>query len=349
MKILSKFSIILILVSFLFVGCGGDDDDDLIGPGGAALGLSAMSPGDWAEHRSPEGDRDISKYLGEDTWQGQQCILIEMESYYDAEVTIVQMWMDKVTGEAVLFLIEMDGEVMSMDLSTPPDVPGEDEPWEDPKTQKIGTEKYTTPTGKTVEATVYQTQTTYGLSEDWVSSEVPFNSVKSLIDGRLESSLYNYGGGATRSITRQEAENAKPFGFPTIPGGNDPVTPDPGTPVTPDPDTPVVPDPGIVGGGGVVITVGQGARPTITVSEPVQYLSIMIGFIPVWGFESPEDPGDPAAASFAGPFKYGVVPNGAKDNTDPNPPDLVAGQTYTIQVIAWKGLLPTMGSLTFTR
>ncbi len=338
-------SIAVILMACLFAGCGDDDDDanDIIGPGGP-MGLASMKPGDWAEHRSPEGDRDISKYLGEDTWQGRSCTILEFESYYQGQLSVNQMWMDNTTGEIALFLIKENGKVMYMDLSFPTDVPGESENWEQPTTQKIGSEKYTTPTGKTVEATIYQTQTGFGTSEDWVSSEVPFESVKSLTGGQLISSLYDYGTGATRNISKQEAENAEPFSFglPDIPGGDTPVTPDPGVP------DPGVPDPGIPGGGGVVITVGAGPRPTISVSQPIQFLSITKGFMPVWGFESPEDLGDPAARAFAGPFKYGVVPNGAKED-DPNPPDLVAGQTYNIQVIAWAGFLPVIGNLTFTR
>ncbi len=341
MKIFSVFSITIILMACLFAGCGGDDDDDIVGPDGAGgvMGFGSMKPGDWAEHRTPEGYRDISKYLGEDTWQGRSCTLIEFESYHQGQLLVNQMWMDNTTGEIVLFLIKENEKVMYMDLSFPTDVPGESETWEQPTTQKIGSEKYTTPTGKTVEATIYQTQTSFGTSEDWVSSEVPFESVKLLTGGRLISSLYDYGTGATRNISKQEAENAEPFSFeiPDIPGGDTPVIPDPG-----------VPDPGIPGGVGVVITVGAGPRPTISVSQPIQFFSISKGFMPVWCFESPDDPEDPAGRTFAGPFTYGILPNGAEEVIGPAP-DLVAGQTYIVQVIAWKGIMPVMGNLMFTR
>jgi len=34
----------------------------------------------WAEHTSPDGDRDKSEFLGTDNWQGSECYLMEFES-----------------------------------------------------------------------------------------------------------------------------------------------------------------------------------------------------------------------------------------------------------------------------
>ena len=331
-----------ILVVCLLAGCGGDDDDDdgVVGPGGpdgTGMGFSSMSPGDWAESRTPDGDRDISKFIGDDTWQGNACIVLEFESYFSGQSSVMQIWIDKATFEAVVLIIEMDGELVRMDPTASTDVPGEDEPWEMPTTQKVGTEKYTTPTGKTVTATIYRTQTDYGLSEDWVSSEVPFDLVKELVDGELVSSLYDFGTGADRSILKQEAENAEPFQIPTIPNDENPGD-------IPD-DAADEPDNGNAEQEGqIVISVGDGARPEISVSMPVRILTISRAGM-VWGFSV-----DDQAPALPGPFQYGVVPQGAVLIGLPNPVDLQAGQTYTIQVIGdVQGFIPLTGNIVFVR
>ena len=344
MKIFTIFSITFILMACLFVGCGGDDDEDELaelGELGGYAGFASMKPGSWAQHNTPEGETAKYKYLGEDTWEGRQCLLLEFESNSDGHISVNQIWIDKVTGDIVLFLIKMDGEVMRMDIdnSQPPDVPGQDVPEDTPDVQQIGTDNYTTPTGKTVKAIIYSMQTPMGMSEFWASNEVPFGDVQDKLNGNVTSYLQDFGlSGAVRSISRQEAENAKPFGFPGIPGGDIPG------------DIPGGDIPGDIPGGEIVIKVGPGPRPVIEVSEPIQFFSISQGFIPLWGFESPGGFGDPNGISFPGPFQYGVLPaNAVKNIGQANPPDLTAGQVYTIQVMVIKGFLPAMGNLTFTR
>lgn len=224
MKIFGVFSIAFIVIACLLAGCGGDEEAEVVGPDGEGeleeyMGLASMKVGSWAEHVSPEGDREKYEYLGEDTWEGKACFLMEIESSYDGEETISQIWIDKTNGEAVLFLIKMDESVMRMDISQVPDVPGEETVEEDEgNVEKIGTDSYTTPTGKTVQATIYKATTTWGTDEYWVSGEVPFGDVKDISNGELLSSLYDFGdSGADRSISKQEAENAESFGFPFLP------------------------------------------------------------------------------------------------------------------------------------
>ena len=230
MKIFTAFSITFILMACLFAGCSSDEeDDDLIGPGGMEEGLgffATMNAGSWAEHSSPEGDRDISKFLGEDTWQGRASFLMEFESESDGGVSATQIWIDKATAEVVLFLIKMDGEVIKMDLSfsETPDVPGEEVPWEGSDAEQIGTGTYTTPTGRTVDVTKHQVSTFFGTDEFWVSTEVPFGEVKEISDGEVVRELYDFGlSGAKRIISKEEAENAEPFAIPDIP--NIPIIP----------------------------------------------------------------------------------------------------------------------------
>jgi hypothetical protein len=230
MKRFTFFSIAFVLAFSLLAGCGGDDDDDdgeVVGPedglDGEGMGdLSSMSAGSWAEYTVSEGGRETMKFLGEDTWDGSACYVLETESVMDGDSTVSQIWIDKATGEVVLFLIKMGDVVMKMDItaSQDTDVPGEDDPWEEPSAKESGTGTYTTPTGKTVNVTKY----TLGTDEYWVSSEVPFGEVKDISNGEVYMELNDFGlSGATRSISREEAENAEPFGInipdiPEIPG-----------------------------------------------------------------------------------------------------------------------------------
>ena len=155
------------------------------------------------------------KFIGDDTWQGRSCIVLEYESYYEGQQNISQMWMDKTTGEAVVIIMKSNGELTKIDSSMWSGSTGEDDPREGPDVQKIGTEQYTTPTGKTVTATIYRYQITTpaGTSnhESWVSSQVPFDEVKYIVDGRVTSFLHDFGTGAVRAISKQEAESAESF------------------------------------------------------------------------------------------------------------------------------------------
>lgn len=334
---LRKFLIfsLITLLAFLFVACGEDDDDlfDEDGTINEGSWLNTLKPGSWSEYVSPDGYRTRMEYLGDDTWLGRKCMLLEYESSEPGEaISIMQIWFDKTNMESVVMFIKEGNEVYRWDITQYPEETVGEQEWEKSTSQKIGTDKYTTPTGKTVKATKYLITDSYGTSEYWVSSEVPFAQVKEIYNGELEFSLYDFGSsGAVRSISKKEAENAKPFDF----GGWEPGNGDeePGN----------IPDGGDTGN--IKITVGAGARPTITVSKPIKYLTIM-GDQVFWGFEVPDPPG-----SLAGPFKYGVIPAGAEATIE-NSPDLVAGETYQITVFGpdfEKGNTADMGIISFTR
>ncbi len=336
------FSIAVILMACLFAGCGGgdDDDNDIVGPGGSGeyAWLASMQPGSWATHTNNDapGATETYKWL-KDTWEGTPCFVMEMEMYMPGEgTTVTQVWLKESTGEPVLFLVEISGEVVTMDLTQAPDVTEDMSDELEPEAQKVRDDTYTTPTGKTVNVAVYTMDTPSGVEESWTSDEVPFWNVKEILNGEIQSQLYDFSfSGAERSITKQEALDAEPMGFPDIPGGGG--IPDGGG---------GIPDGG--GGGTIVITVGAGARPTISVSQPIHSLLVMQGVVPVWVFESP-NMGEANALSFAGPFQYGVAPNGANE-TFPNAPDMIAGQSYIIQVTAINNAgIPLTGTYMFTR
>ncbi len=251
------------------------------------------------------------------------------------------MWIDKNTGAPVLFLIKEDGKVMRLDVfHTPTDIPG-DETLVPPQAQSLGNDKYTTPTGKSVDVAKYSSNTPVGTSEIWTSDQVPFWEVQNFLDGKLMSSLYDFAfDGAVRSISKQEAENAEIFGFSDIPGDGDIPG---GGDVSGGDD---IPDGGDIPGGqqgDIVVTVGAGAQPVITVSQPIMLLTLT-GPGVAWGFQSVNQ-----AADLSGPFQYGVTPNGALDIMGGvAPPDLVAGQVYNIQVMGeMQGFIPLMGEIEF--
>ncbi len=220
MKVFTLFSITFILMACLFVGCGGDDDDDdLIGPDGAEglyMGLTSMGAGSWAEHSDPSGSRYKMEYHGTDTYNGREAFVIEFEVDSDGVTMISQIWIEKATGESVLYVMQQGELLIKLDVSQTPDVAegvSDSEEDESSTSEKIGVETYTTPTGKSVEATVYRSNG----DDTWISSEVPFGMVKSISNGEVTSELYDFGlSGAQRDISKEDAENAEEFSFPDL-------------------------------------------------------------------------------------------------------------------------------------
>jgi len=337
------FSITLVLLAIFMNGCiGGDEEEETIGTGETSgIGMIAsLKTGSWAEYTLSDGGKGKNKFFGEDTWQGRKCIVMEYESLPPGgSHTIMQTWLDKSTGQLVVMFLKEDGVVSRFD-PTGTGIPNQEIPGEIPvNAQKIGTDKYTTPTGKTVKVTKYSVTTPYGTSEEWTSDEVPFGDVKSISNGVVDLALYDFGfSGAVRGISRQEAENAKPFSFT---GGGVNVG---GQSGNQNGDG----QPNVGGqGAGIKITIGAGTRPTISVSKPIKSLFFIGGDV-LWGFNALDPPGE-----LSGPFKYGVTPVGADaGGLNENPPDLVPGVVYQIQVLGKdfeNGNIFDMGFLSFTR
>jgi hypothetical protein len=337
MKVSYWLFIVLILVAFAFAGCGSsDDENDLLGDNGGnggTSGFASMKAGSWEELTSPDGSRSRSEYIGIDKYNGVECYVMEFDDIKNGKKSSTQVWIDKSMSKGVLYVMkDEDGTVTKMEISQTNDIPTN--PGTIPAGYKeIGKKKYTTPTGKTVDAIAYQITTQFATVEWWSSSQVPFGDVKTISNGTVTDELYDFGtSGATRDISKQEAENAKPFDFS---GGGDDNGGDNGG--------------GDNGGGGggqignIIITVGAGATPTIKVSQPISSLMVVgPGFF--WGFNVLDD------NTLPGPFKYGVIPDGAEIGGMDNPPDLVAGSQYTIQVTGQIGedAVP-VGVLNFTR
>ncbi|MBD3183273.1 hypothetical protein GF312_13335 [Candidatus Poribacteria bacterium] len=364
-RYLSIISIFLIFTAVLLTGCGGDDEEegDLVGPdmNGENPGngyASIPSSGSWSEYTTPGGEYKMES-IGIDTLEGKQCYVMEYETTESGQLSIMQIWIDYTTQTTAFAFMKQGNKVIRMDMDIS-DVPGMVEENTE-KYEKIGDGQYTTPTGKTVDTTKYKITDQYGVTENEVSSEVPFSVVKTTDNGEVTTTLYDFGkDGATRSISKQEAENAEPLGIPDIGGGGFPDTGGGDLPDEPDnnpgnggdipnvPNQPDVPDnqinPGDNQDGDIIITVGAGANPSIQISQPVHVLMVSKGFLPVWGFTANDEQGP----GLAGPFQYGVVPVNAQADF-PNAPKMVAGETYTIQAMSFKGLVPVMGTLTFVR
>ncbi len=320
-NLLFVFPALLALLVFAFAGCGSSSDDDNTlndGNGNMAMGFASMKAGSWAEMVDADGSHERFEFLGTDSYKGTDCYIIEFDSTTNDKKESTQIWMNKSTSQGVLMVLkDSSGDITKMELtsSMPQSVPTGETPV---NSTKIGTDKYTTPTGKTVNVTKYQTQTAAGQSETWISAQVPFGQVKDLLNGTVTSQLYDYGtSGAVRDISKSEMESAGSFGIDD--GGDDG---DGG-------------DGGIVGN--IVITVGAGAKPEIKVSQPITTLVLTAQGL-TWGFTS-DDP-------LPGPFTYGVIPNGAKLAGVANPPDLKVGSQYMIVASDDNG---GSGLLIFTR
>jgi len=100
------------------------------------------------------------------------------------------------------------------------------------------------------------------------------------------------------------------------------------------------------GGDGIVVTIGQGARPTVSVTHPVTMLTITShqdGSI--WGFMvmGQQNPGVP------GPFQYGTTPPGTLAVGGANPPDLVPGQKYAVSATGVMNGQPIAAMFDFVR
>jgi len=327
MKLLNCLTIAFVFMAFVLSGCGGgDDEDDLIlpGDGNIGAGFAAMKAGSWEELRSPDGDIDRYEYIGIDTYNGTECYILEFDSVTQGQRSTNQIWINNPTGQALLMVMkDENGKVTKMDIPPnydPPTSTGGEVPV---TATNLGKKKYTTPTGKTVDAVAYKITTPYGEVESWTSSQVPFGEVKSIINGKAMSELYDFGSsGAARDISKQEAENAKPFGIGDIDGDDIDIS------GGDDGDVDIGDNGGNIGDiqiGDIVITVGAGGRPEIKVSKPINSLRVA-GEGVIWGFDVDND------KTLPGPFKMGVLPNGTKLVGMANPPDLRAGAMYTVQV-----------------
>jgi hypothetical protein len=335
MKVSYWFFIALILMAFAFAGCSNKDDNPLVpgdGNTSGALGFASMKAGSWEELASSDGSHSRSEFIGIDKYNGIECYVMEFDTIKNGKKSSTQVWLDKAMSKGVLYVMkDENGNVTKMDIPQTSNLPT------DPGTvpvgyKEIGKKKYTTPTGKTVDAIAYQITTQFGTIEWWSSSQVPFGDVKTISNGTVTDELYDFGtSGATRDISKQEAENAKPFDFS---GGGGNGGGDGG---------------GDIGGGDggqagdIIITIGAGATPEIKVSQPIVALMI-VGPGVFWGFNVLD------GNSLPGPFKYGVIPDGAESGGLDNPPDLIAGSQYTIQATGKEeGAGMPIGLLNFTR
>jgi hypothetical protein len=171
-------------------------------------GFMEPAAGQWAEYvTSTEGEESHQKmeYIGQDTVDGKTCTGFEM-TMSGQEDAIMQVWTETATGQAVKYVVKMGDQVMCMNVGQSPEPPETETPSEyDPNLSDISYGTYTTPTEKTVNVAKFA----IGGGEAWVSSQVPFGTVK-VIDnsGKTTMYLYDFGlAGAQRDISKTEMEN----------------------------------------------------------------------------------------------------------------------------------------------
>ena len=233
MKKLAILSILVMMLACLFVSCGKDKggkdktakttevtDTNEKSEKSVAKGLDSIKPGSYVEYDHPGGATNKMKFFV-DTWEGKECTIIETETKGSDMLSINQSWIDKSTGKSVLFVTKINGKVMRMDIYKMPNQSTTNvanlkfKPEIPPQAKKMGEDKYNTPTGKTVKVVKYKLEIPGGSMETWASDEIPFGTVKIMANGVASMSLRDFAfSGAQRAITKQEAENAQPFGPP---------------------------------------------------------------------------------------------------------------------------------------
>ncbi len=205
MKKVIVVGVALLLAITLLPAC-----DD--GTSSGYTGFMAPAAGQWAEYVYTNGEESHLKmeYIGQDTVDGKTCTGFEM-TMLGEEDTIMQIWTEVATGQAVKYVVKMGDQVICMDVGL--------SPYEPPETETPGTYEpnlpditygtYTTLTGKTVNVAKFAIDG----GETWVSSQVPFGMVK-VINASEETTMYLYDFGTTgaqRDISKAEMENCTPM------------------------------------------------------------------------------------------------------------------------------------------
>jgi len=202
----------LLLAITLLPACGGGGGGGGTPP--AYTGFMQAAEGQWVEYViSSDGEEYHQKmeHIGQATVDGKTCIGFEMTMAMPQQgETIVQMWTDAATPQLVKYVMKTGDQVICMDVSqsqSPYKPPETETPSQyNPSLPDISYGTYPVPgTGETV--TVAKFESGPG-NEVWVSSQVPFGTVKVIASGTTTLSLYNFGtSGAQRDISKQEMEN----------------------------------------------------------------------------------------------------------------------------------------------
>jgi hypothetical protein len=171
-------------------------------------GFMTAAAGQWAEYVMPGNGEEFHQkmeYIGQDTVDGKTCTGFEI-TISGQEETIMQIWTEVATGQAVKYVMKMGDQVYCMSVSQSPEPPETETPDEfDPSLPDVSYGTYTTPTGKTVNVAKFAID---GV-EEWVSSQIPFGIVKIIASGgETTMYLYDFGmTGAHRDISKTEMEN----------------------------------------------------------------------------------------------------------------------------------------------
>jgi hypothetical protein len=213
MRIFSVF-----LMASLLAACG--NDDELMGSD-AETGYGGFpAAGAWSEYIiCSSGEKFRLESVGTDTLDGYGCLLVEYESAGDG--VVVQIWLEKAASQPALLFMKQGSRVFVMGMAGFTDVlqmVSEDSA--PTKAMKVGTGRYTTDTGKTVDTVEYNLDTSEGPNELWVSAQVPFSQVETRKNGTPITKLYDFGtAGSSRDISKQDAEDAQSILTSSLPSG----------------------------------------------------------------------------------------------------------------------------------
>ncbi|HII71941.1 TPA: hypothetical protein HA265_04265 [Candidatus Woesearchaeota archaeon] len=224
-KRLAFLGLILILAAIMIAGCedstetGTDSGDDRsVGEKvkeavvektvGKYTGFMAWKEGMWSEMEMDANGQKMTTRMevigvDGDTFMFQYVFQAPGENVQRTS----QIWFDKDTKKVSKYVMDMDGKIICLTPGEVPEdaVPKNDEQYpEDFPGMRYGT--YTTPKGKTFDVAIFDMAGT----EVWVSSEVPFGMVKTVVNGKTLSRLVDYGtSGAKPRISVADAKNCQ--------------------------------------------------------------------------------------------------------------------------------------------
>lgn len=187
-------------------------------------GFQKPSEGQWVEYVWNIDGQEMTQKIecvGQEVVDGKNCIGFETSMDFQRMKAILQMWVEKDTGNYVKYVIKMNNQVYCVspynfqtDQTQQPPATETPDAY-DPSNVNFTLANYTVPgNGQTINVAVFHG---VGQSETWVSSEVPFGMVRVIDEnGNDVMHLHNFGmTGAHRDISAEERDNCQ--SFPSFP------------------------------------------------------------------------------------------------------------------------------------
>ncbi len=177
-------------------------------------GFKSLEPGDYVIWKMSSGDQRVL-YLGTEKINNRTCDVIEFVIETNGSEQIVRLWIDKNTRQNIKVAIKIDNTtyctsqlpMQEESNTTYTSTPEEYKPENIVNNYKYSIVDFTTETGKTIKAVKIEQNN----SEVWLSSEIPFGTVKEVVNGITYIELKDFGNNGTPKITEEDLNNCVPL------------------------------------------------------------------------------------------------------------------------------------------